>query len=84
MCIGDRYRELCRAVAVLRHIEPRTRDALVARGERLAASLLSAALVVAGRPATLGDPLDLVPTLSLIQISQPTRPYYTSYSVFFL
>ncbi|HQZ37473.1 MAG TPA: aspartate kinase [Vicinamibacterales bacterium] len=59
---AEEYRELCRAVAVLRHIEPRTRDALVARGERLAASLLSAALVVAGRPATLVDALDLVHT----------------------
>jgi aspartokinase/homoserine dehydrogenase 1 len=38
------FGELCRAVSVLRHLEPRTRDAMVCRGEQLAARLLTAAI----------------------------------------
>jgi len=56
------YRDLCRAVRVLRHLAPRTRDALVARGEQLSATILAAAITVAGRPAAFVDALDLVHT----------------------
>ena len=37
------FAELCRAVAVLRHLEARPRDAMVCRGEQLSATLLAAA-----------------------------------------
>src|SRR5690348_16742221 len=38
------YRDLCAAVAVLGHLEPRTLDLLVSRGERMSAALLAEAL----------------------------------------
>jgi len=38
------FGELCRAVSVLRHLEARTRDAMVCRGEQLSARLLAAAI----------------------------------------
>ena len=43
------YEHLCSGVAVLAHLDPRTQDVLVARGERLSAQLLSAAVERAGR-----------------------------------
>jgi len=36
------YREICRAVAALGHLSPRTSDVLVSRGERVAASIVAA------------------------------------------
>src|SRR3954468_17504281 len=42
------YRDLCAAVSVLGHLESRTTDLLVSRGERMSAALLAEAL--AGAP----------------------------------
>ena len=39
------FGELCRAVSVIRHLEARTRDAMVCRGEQLSAALLAAAIL---------------------------------------
>ena len=56
------YRDLCRAVTVLRHLEPRTEAVLVARGEQLSARLLASAVQAAGRHAAFVDALDIVRT----------------------
>jgi aspartokinase/homoserine dehydrogenase 1 len=56
------YRELCAAIAALGHVDPRASDMLVARGERLSASILAAALVRAGRRAAYVDALEVVQT----------------------
>jgi aspartokinase/homoserine dehydrogenase 1 len=56
------YREICRAVAALGHLSPRTSDVLVARGERVAASVVAATLSAVGRPAARVDALDVVST----------------------
>ncbi|HTM32143.1 MAG TPA: aspartate kinase [Vicinamibacterales bacterium] len=52
------FRELCRAVSVLRHLEARTRDAMVCRGEQLSARLLAAAI----GSSRFVDALDVVRT----------------------
>jgi len=59
---AEEYRDLCRAVGVLRHLAPRTRDALVARGEQLSATILAAAITAEGRPGAFVDALDVVRT----------------------
>jgi bifunctional aspartokinase / homoserine dehydrogenase 1 len=56
------YKDICRAVGILGHLSPRARDLLVARGERLSALLLTAAIARAGRRAELVDALDVVVT----------------------
>jgi aspartokinase/homoserine dehydrogenase 1 len=56
------YKELTIAVGVLGHLEPRTSDVLVARGERVSAAVLAAAVTEAGRPATLVDAGEIVET----------------------
>jgi aspartokinase/homoserine dehydrogenase 1 len=56
------YREICRAVAALGHLSPRTSDVLVSRGERVAASIIAATVSAAGRPAVKVDALDVVST----------------------
>jgi aspartokinase/homoserine dehydrogenase 1 len=56
------YRDLALAVGVLGHLEPRTSDMLVARGERLAAAILAAALAEVGVAATFVDAIDVVET----------------------
>lgn len=56
------YRDLCAAVAVLGHLEPRTLDLLVARGERLSAALLAEAISHAGRRAVYVDATEFVTT----------------------
>ena len=43
------YQDLTIAVGVLGHLEPRTSDVLVSRGERVSAALLAAAVTEAGR-----------------------------------
>src|SRR5437899_2880493 len=45
------YREICRAVAALGHLSPRTSDVLASRGERVAAAVVAATISAAGRPA---------------------------------
>jgi len=56
------YRDLCAAVAVLGHLEPRTLDLLVARGERMSAALLAEAVTQAGRRAVYVDATEFVAT----------------------
>jgi aspartokinase/homoserine dehydrogenase 1 len=56
------FHELCRAVSVLRHLETRTRDAMVCRGEQLSATLLAAAVRSAHRRAKFVDALEVVRT----------------------
>jgi aspartokinase/homoserine dehydrogenase 1 len=56
------FHELCRAVSVLRHLETRTLDAMVCRGEQLSAALLAAAVRSAHRRAKFVDALEFVRT----------------------
>jgi aspartokinase/homoserine dehydrogenase 1 len=56
------YRDLCGAVAVLGHLEPRTLDLLVSRGERISASVLAAAVSRAGRRSIYVDATQFVVT----------------------
>jgi len=56
------YREICRAVAAMGHLAPRTSDVLVARGERVASAMLAAVVTAAGRPAVKVDALEVVST----------------------
>jgi len=56
------YRDLCGAVRVLGHLEPRTSDLLVARGERLSASILTAAVARGRRRAEFVDATMVVTT----------------------
>jgi aspartokinase/homoserine dehydrogenase 1 len=56
------YRDLCSAVAVLGHLESRTADMLVSRGERISANLLATAIGLADRRASYVDALDIIVT----------------------
>lgn len=56
------YRDLCGAVAVLGHLELRTLDLLVSRGERMSAAVLAAAVSRAGRRAAYIDAVQVVVT----------------------
>ena len=56
------YRDLCTAIAVLGHLESRTADMLVSRGERTSANLLATAIGAAGRGASYVDALDIIAT----------------------
>ncbi len=67
------YRDLCRAVAVLRHLAPRTRDALVSRGEQLSATIVAAAITGARRPAQFVDALDVIRTDEIHGGAAPRR-----------
>lgn len=59
---AQEYLDLCGAVGVLGHLAPRARDLLVARGERLSAAILAAAVTRAGRRSQYVDALDIVRT----------------------
>ena len=59
---AKQYRDLCGAVAVLGHLEPRTTDLLVSRGERMSAALLAEALAGHRRRAVYVDATELVVT----------------------
>jgi aspartokinase/homoserine dehydrogenase 1 len=59
---ADEYQHLCSGIAVLAHLDPRTQDVLVARGERLAARLLAAAVAKAGRKTKYVDAVEIVRT----------------------
>jgi aspartokinase/homoserine dehydrogenase 1 len=52
------YEDVCHAIGVLGHLAPRAQDLLVARGERVSAALLAAAI----RRARLVDALDVIST----------------------
>lgn len=54
------YRDLCGAVSVLGHLEPRTMDLLVSRGERMSAALLAEAVSAHRRRAVYVDALEFV------------------------
>ena len=56
------YRDLRGAVAVLGHLEPRTLDLLVSRGERMAATVLASAITRAGRRSVYVDATQFVVT----------------------
>lgn len=56
------YEDLCAAVAVLGYADPRVQDALVARGERISARLLAAAIGRLKRRARFVDALEFVRT----------------------
>lgn len=59
---SDDLEAQARALAVLREASPRIRDHVVARGERLSARLVAAALVASGRKAELIDPTSVIIT----------------------
>ena len=54
------YEDLCKALAMLGHIEPRARDLLVSRGERIASMLLAAA--ISASKAKFVDAIDVIAT----------------------
>jgi aspartokinase/homoserine dehydrogenase 1 len=56
------YRDLCVAVSVLGHLEPRTLDLLVSRGERMSAALLAEALSAHRRRAVYVDATEFIAT----------------------
>ena len=59
--VGE-FEEILAAIAILQHLSARTRDLIVARGERLSATLLAAAIGKAGRRAVYVDAVDVVVT----------------------
>jgi len=54
------FEQIAAGLVIVRELTPRTSDYLVARGERLSATLLTAALETAGVHAVLIDPRDVV------------------------
>lgn len=56
------YRDISAATRVLGHLSPRVQDTLVARGEQLSATLLTAAITRARRTAAYVSALDVVRT----------------------
>jgi aspartokinase/homoserine dehydrogenase 1 len=56
------YRNLCEAVGVLGHLEPRAGDMLASRGERLSAEILAAVLATMRMKAAYVDAIDVVAT----------------------
>jgi len=60
--LTDELEHLARGLAVLRELTPRTSDYIVARGERLSARLLAAALQEAGVKAEYVDATEVVRT----------------------
>ncbi len=59
---ASEYEHLCSGVAVLAHLDPRTQDVLIARGERVSARLLTAAVAHAGRKTAFLDATTFVRT----------------------
>jgi bifunctional aspartokinase / homoserine dehydrogenase 1 len=68
------YRELCVAIGVLGHLAPRASDRVVSRGERMSAAILAAALVHAGRQATVIDAEALIVTDAQHEAAAPNLP----------
>jgi aspartokinase/homoserine dehydrogenase 1 len=54
------FRTLCQGLSILRELTPRTRDFLVARGERLSARLLAASLAAGGVRSSYVDALQVI------------------------
>lgn len=59
---GREYRDLCTAVHVVGHIEPRASDVMVSRGERLSASILAVVLAGLGTKTAFVDGVDVIAT----------------------
>lgn len=59
---SDELEALARSLAVLREASPRLRDYVVARGERLSARLVAAALEASGDKVALIEPSDVIVT----------------------
>jgi aspartokinase/homoserine dehydrogenase 1 len=57
---ADDLEAICRSVAVLRELTPRTRDAVTSRGERVMAPLLAEALCDRGVPAQYVDAAEVI------------------------
>jgi aspartokinase/homoserine dehydrogenase 1 len=68
------YREIARAVSALAELSPRASDALIARGEREASALLTAALRAAGRRAERVDAAELIVTDGRHGAASPDLP----------
>jgi bifunctional aspartokinase / homoserine dehydrogenase 1 len=76
-CVSDVFAELealAEGLRLLRELTPRTTDYLVARGERLSARLVAAALEAAGTRARYVDALDLVHTDGVFGQAAPDFP----------
>jgi bifunctional aspartokinase / homoserine dehydrogenase 1 len=56
------YRDLCAAVAVLGHLDARTTDLLVSRGERMSAAVVAETLSINRRRAAYVDATDFIVT----------------------
>jgi bifunctional aspartokinase / homoserine dehydrogenase 1 len=65
------YRDLCRAVALLRHLAPRVADLLVARGEQASARIVTVALQQMDQDADYVDAVPLIQTDSQYGSSAP-------------
>lgn len=68
------YRDLCTAVNVLGHVEPRASDVIVSRGERLSASILAVVLAGMGRRTAFVDGVEVVATDGLHGGAAPLIP----------
>src|SRR5258705_1381962 len=67
--------QLAAGLATLRELTPRTTDYLIARGERLSARLVAAALAAAGVDSTYVDALDVVKTDDTFGHASPDLPH---------
>jgi bifunctional aspartokinase / homoserine dehydrogenase 1 len=65
---------LAAGLGILRELTPRTTDYLLARGERLSARLVAAALEAAGCPAEYVDAVDVVQTDGTFGNASPNLP----------
>ena len=70
----DELEHLVRGLAALRELTPRTTDYVVARGERLSARLVVAALEAAGVRATYVDAVEVVKTDGTFSNASPNMP----------
>lgn len=61
---AQEMRSMCESIAVLRELTPRAQDALVARGERAIAHILTALLAESGAAAAYVDGTDVIHTES--------------------
>ena len=69
-----RERDLCTAVGLLDHLEPRASDRIVSRGERMSGQILTAALARAGRRPSMSTRSRWSPPTSTMAPPHRTRP----------
>ena len=67
----DRFEKLCFGLSMVHELTPRLLDAISGTGEMLAAPLLSAAIVAAGRPSQPVDATDLIVTTDQFGGAEP-------------